>query len=155
MTKMKHAWFPVTLSFVLTHSSDRFNEKHSCRLRIESNTLIALSYNAYNYANFIFINWATCCNSRNDWTVIDNKCMCRDMRTTWKQKGFDDSSSDRLLVVPWKVRLKEYTLPRCSSIRCEYNTSATFRGNRLTWKSNSLDGGGKQSWWRQWTRLYT
>ena len=25
MTKMKHAWFPVTLSFVLTHSSDRFN----------------------------------------------------------------------------------------------------------------------------------
>ena len=32
MTKMKHAWFPVTLSFVLTHLSDRFNEKHSCRL---------------------------------------------------------------------------------------------------------------------------
>ena len=25
MTKMKHARFPVTLSFVLTHSSDRFN----------------------------------------------------------------------------------------------------------------------------------
>ena len=24
MTKMKHAWFPITLSFVLTHSSDRF-----------------------------------------------------------------------------------------------------------------------------------
>ena len=23
MTKMKHTWFPVTLSFVLTHSSDR------------------------------------------------------------------------------------------------------------------------------------
>ena len=23
---MKHAWFPVTLSFVLTHSSDRFND---------------------------------------------------------------------------------------------------------------------------------
>ena len=23
--KMKHAWFPVTLSFVLTHSSDKFN----------------------------------------------------------------------------------------------------------------------------------
>ena len=26
MTKMKHAWFPVTLSFVLTHSSDRLNQ---------------------------------------------------------------------------------------------------------------------------------
>ena len=25
VTKMKHAWFPVNLSFVLTHSSDRFN----------------------------------------------------------------------------------------------------------------------------------
>ena len=28
MTKMKHAWFPVTLSFVLTHSSDRFSQQH-------------------------------------------------------------------------------------------------------------------------------
>ena len=27
MTKMKHAGFPVTLRFVLTHSSDRFNFK--------------------------------------------------------------------------------------------------------------------------------
>ena len=30
ITKMKHAWFPVTLSnSEVTHSSDRFNEKHS------------------------------------------------------------------------------------------------------------------------------
>ena len=122
---------------------------------IESNTPIALSYNVYNYANSIFIAWVTFCNSRNDWKVIDNKCMCRDLRMTWKQKGFDDSSSDRLPVVPWKVRLQEYTLPRCSSICSEYNTSATFRGNRLTRKSNSLNGGRKQSWWRRWTRLYT
>ena len=26
MTKMKHTWFPVTLSFVLMHLSDRFND---------------------------------------------------------------------------------------------------------------------------------
>ena len=41
MTKMKHAWFPVTLSFVLTHSSDRFNSvwrvrKHEAQSNRES-----------------------------------------------------------------------------------------------------------------------
>ena len=45
MTKMKHAWFPVTLSLVLTHSSDRFNEKHSCRLIYIYIKKIAADYN--------------------------------------------------------------------------------------------------------------
>ena len=34
VTKMKHTWFPVTLSFVLMHSPDSFNLSDKCQVSL-------------------------------------------------------------------------------------------------------------------------
>ena len=67
MTKMKHAWFPVTLSFMLTHSSDRFNYEcvimklrvtgnHACFILVILNCILLYTHVYWALSNSI------CCN---------------------------------------------------------------------------------------------